>query len=104
MILIVLGACFFTHPSVQAQSPQKRIEIDLTSQKLSAFDGQTQIYSFVISSGKSPYFTPTGTFYTNGGRMPLYEEMIGGDRLLGTYYDLPNVPYVMYFYYGYAIH
>ena len=30
--------------------------------------------------------------------------MIGGNKGLGTYYDLPNVPYVVYFYKGYAIH
>ena len=30
--------------------------------------------------------------------------MKGGSIALGTYYDLPNVPYVVYFYKGYGIH
>jgi lipoprotein-anchoring transpeptidase ErfK/SrfK len=30
--------------------------------------------------------------------------MIGGSRQNRDYYDLPNVPYVVYFYRGYAIH
>ena len=37
--------------------------------------------------------------------------MVGGSRALGTYYDLPNVPHIMYFYNentpkwkGYGIH
>ena len=30
--------------------------------------------------------------------------MTGGSKALGTYYNLPNVPYVMYYYQGYGIH
>ena len=30
--------------------------------------------------------------------------MKGGSKALGTFYDLANVPYVMYYYQGYGIH
>ena len=79
----------------------KWIEIDLSDQRLYAHEGDRVVYSFLISSGKW-YLTPTGEF-----RVWIklrYHTMIGGSRLLGTYYNLPNVPYVMYFYRGFGIH
>lgn len=73
----------------------KRIEVDLTNQKLYAFEGNKKKYSFSISSGKW-FPTPTGEF-----RIWIklkYANMKGGSKDIGTYYDLPNVPYTMYFY------
>ena len=38
-------------------------------------------------------------------RFPVVERAIlFGSRARGDYYSLPNVPYVMYFYRGYALH
>ncbi|HCR36281.1 hypothetical protein A2130_01300 [Candidatus Woesebacteria bacterium GWC2_33_12] len=86
----------------------KRIEIDLTNQKLYAFVGETKIYDFLISSGKWGK-TPTGTFHIWGKFR--YIKMSGGSKALHTYYYLPNVPYVMFFeneevpaYRGFGIH
>ena len=73
----------------------KRIEIDLTAQRLWAFENNKVIYSFLISSGKWGR-TPTGHF-----RIWIklkYTKMEGGSKLLNTYYYLPNVPYAMFFY------
>lgn len=88
--------------------PYKRIEIDLTSQRLYAYEGDRQILNFIVSTGKFNR-TPTGRF-----RIWIklkYTKMSGGSKALGTYYYLPNVPYVMYFYndeypqsQGYGIH
>lgn len=79
----------------------KRVEVDLTKQRLYAYEGGTLVYNFLISSGKW-YRTPTGEF------KPWIKlrstRMAGGSRALGTYYNLPNVPYVVYFYQGYGIH
>lgn len=73
----------------------KRIEVDLTNQRLYAYEGGTQVYNFLISSGKwAP--TPAGTFRI--WTKLRYTKMSGGSKALGTYYYLPNVPYVMYFY------
>lgn len=72
----------------------KTIEINLTTQQLFAYEGSTLIYTFPISSGKW-YKTPTGTFYI--WTKIRYTKMEGGSKLLNTYYNLPNVPYVMYF-------
>lgn len=73
----------------------KRIEIDLTNQKLSAYENNNLIYAFPISSGKW-HKTPTGTF--NIWTKLRYANLEGGSKLLKTYYNLPNVPHVMYFY------
>jgi len=72
----------------------KRIEVDLTNQRIYAFEGDRKIYDFLISSGKWGR-TPTGTF-----RIWIklrYTRMKGGSKELGTWYDLPNVPYTMFF-------
>lgn len=72
----------------------KRIEVDLTSQRAYAFEGNDLIYAFIISSGKW-YPTPTGEF-TIWAKVRS-QKMEGGRREWGTYYYLPNVPYVMFF-------
>ena len=84
----------------QAQG-EKWVEIDLSEQKLYAHEGDKIIYTFPISSGKwAP--TPKGDF-----RIWIklrYSLMHGGNKADGTYYYLPNVPYVMYFYNGFGLH
>jgi len=74
---------------------EKRIEIDLTNQKLYAYEGGEKIFDFLISSGKWGW-TPTGEF-TIWTKL-RYTLMTGGSQALGTYYYLPNVPFVMFFY------
>lgn len=72
----------------------KRIEIDLTNQRLYAFEGDEKVFDFLVSTGKWGK-TPTGEF-----RIWIKlraTKMSGGSRALHTYYYLPNVPYVMYF-------
>ncbi|MBU0618809.1 L,D-transpeptidase [Patescibacteria group bacterium] len=73
----------------------KRIEIDLTNQRLYAFEDSRLVYNFLISSGKWGR-TPTGHF-TIWVKL-RYTKMEGGSQALNTYYYLPNVPYVMFFY------
>lgn len=72
----------------------KRIEVDLTNQRVYAYEGSTKVFDFLISSGKW-YPTPTGTFHIWGKFR--YTKMSGGNPLIHTYYYLPNVPYVMFF-------
>lgn len=75
---------------------QKRIEVDLTNQRLYAFDDDNKIYDFPISSGKIKTPTPTGGFWP--WIKLRYTRMQGGSTIGGDYYNLPNVPYVIYFY------
>jgi len=87
---------------------EKRIEINLTEQKLYAYEGDNLVYSFLISSGLWDR-TPTGTFKI--WIKIRSQKMEGGSKELGTYYYLPNVPYIMFFYndrfskaMGYSLH
>ena len=72
----------------------KRIEVDLSNQRVYAYEGDVKIMEFVVSTGKWGR-TPTGTFtiaYKN-----YVQKMEGGSKELGTYYYLPNVAYVQFF-------
>lgn len=78
----------------ESNGEQKVIKIDLSQQRLYAYEGDRLIYSFLISSGKWGK-TPTGEFEIWGKFR--YTKMEGGSKALRTYYYLPNVPYVMFF-------
>lgn len=75
-------------------SSEKRIEVDLSSQKVYAYEGERKVYEFTVSTGKWA-LTPTGEFRI--WAKVRSQKMSGGDKSLGTYYYLPNVPYVMFF-------
>lgn len=76
-------------------SSNKRIEVDLTTQTLTAYQDNQLLFKFLISSGKWDR-TPNGTF-TIWTKIRS-QKMSGGSKELGTYYYLPNVPYIMFFY------
>ncbi len=73
----------------------KRIEVNLDTQHLYAFEGNKVVMDFPISSGKW-YPTPTGTFHI--WSKFRYVRMEGGNPAANTYYNLPNVPFVMFYY------
>lgn len=79
-----------------AVSQRRRIVIDLSEQRLSAWEGKKRVYSFRISTGKRLTPTPKGKFWINS----KYRI----NRMRGRGYDISDVPYAMYFYNGYAIH
>lgn len=82
---------------VAAPADGKRwIEVDLTNQTLTAWQGDVPVMFTAISSGRSGTPTVTGRF-TIGTRYKA-------QRMTGPGYDLPNVPWVMYFHQSYAIH
>lgn len=73
----------------------KRIEVDLAHQKVYAYEGNNKVLDFTISTGKWGR-TPTGTFRI--WAKVRSQLMSGGNRGDGTYYYLPNIPYVEFFY------
>ena len=72
------------------------IDVDLTHQRLVAYEGQTPVRSVTVSTGLPR--TPTVT-----GRFKIYVKYRSAP-MSGPGYYLPNVPYVMYFYRGYGLH
>lgn len=75
---------------------QRWIDLDLSKQKLYAYEGNKVVRKFVVSTGT--WVTPTVT-----GTYRIYVKYRSA-HMSGPGYYLPNVPYTMYFYKGYGIH
>lgn len=73
---------------------EKRIEVDLANQKVYAYEGTKKIYDFTVSTGKWGR-TPTGEFHI--WSKVKSQLMAGGNPGDGTYYYLPNIPWVEFF-------
>ncbi len=76
------------------------IDVNLSTQTLVAYKGNTPVYDSLISSGTGEYPTVTGQFRT----YIKYETQDMNGYLIGYDYYLQDVPYVMYFFENYAIH
>jgi lipoprotein-anchoring transpeptidase ErfK/SrfK len=75
----------------------KWIEVVIAEQRLIAWENGRAVMSASVSTGMRHTPTPRGTFR-------IYSKHIK-QRMRGPDYDLPNVPYVMYFRKGgYALH
>jgi len=87
------------NPVVAAENGQggaRWIDVDLTNQSVYAYEGDTIVNSFVVSTGT--WMTPTVT-----GKYKIWVKF-KSTSMSGPGYFLPNVPYVMYFYKGYGLH
>ena len=75
---------------------ERWVDVDLTQQRVYAYEGSTLIQSFIASTGTWQHPTVTGqyTIYVKYESAPMS----------GPDYYLPGVPYIMYFYKGYALH
>ncbi len=79
------------------QQPGKFVEIILSEQRLDAWEDGRIVMTTPVSTGVRRTPTPKGTFRI----MRKYARQ----RMTGPGYDLPNVPYVMYFRSGgFAMH
>jgi len=80
-----------------AKTPdEKRFLVDLSDQRLYAYEGDTLVRTTLISSGLPQFPTVIGTYY-------IYLRYAAA-RMRGPGYDLPDVPFVMYFYQSYGLH
>src|SRR5688500_17595511 len=111
MIIVLTGSGFGVGKATAegVASPQqapaaartyKWIDIDISSQTLSAYEGSRRGWSTRVSTGTSKYPTVKGTFR-------VYTKLVSTRMRGGTgkeRYDLKNVPHTMYFYGSYGIH
>lgn len=82
---------------MELQASQERwIQIDLKNQRLIAWEGGNQVYAIIISTGKNATPTRPGIF--------TIQTKFPKSRMRGANYDVPNVPYVMFYQGNYAIH
>lgn len=91
-------------PAVAAAraSGEKWIEVNLSEQKVYAYEGTEQVNEFVVSTGLPGTPTVTGEFRM-WARTPM-QDMSGGNRAAGNYYYLKDVKWVQYFYQSYGFH
>jgi lipoprotein-anchoring transpeptidase ErfK/SrfK len=75
---------------------ERWIEVNLTNQTASAYEGSNLIRTFIVSTGTWQYPTVTGQYQ-------IYVKYPFAD-MSGPGYYLPDVPNVMYFYKGYGLH
>lgn len=110
--ILAIGECWlFSNPAIGNPTPEhilaqriedlKRsdrpwIEIDLSEQHLFAWKGNNQIFTTIISSGKAKTPTYAGVF--------SIQRKYPQDRMRGLDYDIPDVPNVLYYDRGYALH
>jgi hypothetical protein len=85
----------------ETTAEEKWIEVDLSDQKLTAWQGNEKFLETLVSTGKWGR-TPVGDFRI--WSKFKYTKMSGGSKALNTYYNLPNVPYTMYFYKDFGLH
>lgn len=75
---------------------EKWIDVDLTHQQLTAYEGSSPVFQAAVSTGLPN--TPTMV-----GEFRVYLKLTA-TAMAGPGYYLPGVPYTMYFYGGYALH
>lgn len=71
-------------------------DVDLSDQRMYAYEGDTLVNTFVVSTGT--WQTPTVT-----GKFKVWIKLRSAP-MSGPGYYLPDVPYIMYFYGDYGIH
>lgn len=74
----------------------RKIVIDLSDQTLSAYQGEVRVLHTIVSTGKAA--TPTIP-----GEFAIFQKL-KSQHMSGEDYDLPGVPWVMYYYDEFAIH
>lgn len=92
-----------TEADVAAMVPERWIDANLTTQRMSAMVGKKVIHTATISSGKKGWETPTGTFHIiyRVENETMTSESIGAEEN----YRLENVLYTQYFTdEGHALH
>lgn len=81
---------------IEPGSTERWIDIDLSSQTVSAYEGQEVVVTFLVSTGTFRYPTVTGRYW-------IYHKF-ETDDMSGPGYFFEDVPYTMYFHKGYGLH
>jgi lipoprotein-anchoring transpeptidase ErfK/SrfK len=82
--------------SPPAVGDDKWIDVDLTHQQVTAYEGSIPVFQSIVSTGLPN--TPTVV-----GQFRIYWKL-SATVMAGPGYYLPGVPYTMYFYSSYALH
>ena len=94
-----ISAAYLT--GISSATGELWVDVNLSTQYMIVYRGSTRVLGTYVSTGRPGFDTPTGTFRVNT-KLPsqTMSGVIGGE-----YYNVPNVPWVMYFTdRGHAIH
>lgn len=78
------------------QTDDRWIEINVSTQRLIAWEGSTPTYAIIVSTGVEEDPTLIGSFSVQSKHRTA--------RMRGEDYDVPDVPFVMYYDGNYGIH
>lgn len=90
------------YQTVNMNAYEKWIEVDLSEQRTTAYERATPVKNFLIASGMRGHETVKGEFAI--WYKVRSQTMQGGSKADGSYYSIPNVEWVSYFYQDYALH
>ncbi len=85
-----------TPPPPSTSAEGKLILVDLSEQMVYVYENNVLLHQFLVSTGLPATPTVVGDF-------KIYLKY-SSQRMRGPGYDLPGVPWVMYFYKGYGLH
>lgn len=86
----------------QAADGEKWIDIDLSNKTVTAYEGATVVRGPVlVVDGAAETPTVTGTYHVY---LQYETQTMRGQNADGTDYETENVPWISYFYAGYALH
>jgi len=87
---------------------EKWIDVNLASQTLVAFEGDKPVYATLLSSGKHNDDDPEKNHRTPSGDFRIREKHVSAtmddDGASDGTYSIEDVPWIMYFHGGYALH
>jgi hypothetical protein len=89
-------------PSAHPASSGHWVDVNISRQQVTAYNGSTPIKTVWTSTGTRRHPTVVGTFHV--WLRLRSTTMSGGSYRAGDHYHLPGVPWVQYFYRGYALH
>jgi hypothetical protein len=90
-----------------AKDKTRWIDVSLLQQTMVLYEGETPIYVTLVSTGRDGIGDPTKTLSTPQGMFRIYQKHVTttmDSDVADSEFELRDVPWVMYFKAGYALH
>ena len=100
-VIVLLAVATLVAPAIGSAKAQKAIVVSISQQMLWAYKGEKIVMSSYVSTGKTGFDTPIGSYSV---LTKLSSQTMAG-VIGGEYYNVPDVPSVLYFTNrGHALH
>jgi hypothetical protein len=90
-----------------ARHKQRWIDVSIVSQTMVLWEGNTPVYATLVSTGRDGLGDPKTTLSTPQGTFRIYQKHVTttmDSNVADSEFELRDVPWVMYFKGGYALH